>query len=520
MASPTFWTKNVSFEPFGSFTATDLCQYLPPNVRVQALLLGSGDPRNILNTLSLSDPGSRTYDFTCCDQEPAILARSILMLSLILDNQPSSIIWDIHYNMRIDEESSSLLIKQCEKLVSFAADMTSWRNSPYGKVLRMSTSHTLAAVCRLWIRYAQFDNHSGPVADQLEGKRKAVALGLNIISRLGWRVNPSISASPSAGPFFTYENPLGSVHYNDYWRTGLPAHTLGRKDPPKYLNPTLAFSRTRPEEWPLLPASDPLKSFHLATAFAGIEGEPTNGACRANTTMEVLAETVRKEFDDWCTSFSSHVRRAPGSIIVRFVVAEAFAFCQALHYCVSTDGYGPVASGSAPTAFNVIDSSDLMNSMGLLNILTCASPLLEREPYSALFTEALFSIAGDGTGGTALPSRTLTDPSVTALLFGLTPTSFVTKISTQENAHEVLANLMRGAPKRSDYYHERLVWKFVHSGDQGALRDVEALDRRIVVDPEQLSKTLFAIYQNMFQPENPPSGDKRGLPGTSKAGYS
>ncbi|TFK74173.1 hypothetical protein BDN72DRAFT_103167 [Pluteus cervinus] len=538
MALPAFWTKNAPLEPFGSFTATDLCQNLPPKVPARGLLLGCGDPRNILNTLSLSDPGARTYDFTCCDQEPAILARSILMLSLILDDQPSSMIWEIHYNMRLDQESSSLLIKQCKKLIRFATDLTSWQNSPYGKVLRMSTSHTLSVVCHLWTRYAQFENHSGPVADQLEKKRKAVAQGL--ISRPGW----NLSASPCAGAFFTYVNPLGSVHYNEYWETGFSTHTLGRKHTPKYLNPTLAFSSTRPQEWPLLPGSDPLMSFHLATAFAGIEGEPTNGACRANTKMEVLAKTVRKEFSDWCTSFSSHARRAPGSIIVRFVVAEALAFCQALHYCASTgslrsgqfvslwsaqelvldpDGYGPMASGSAPTAFNVIDSSDLMNDMGLLNILICASPLLETEPYSALFTEALFSIAGDGTGGTALPSRTLTDPSVTALLFGLTPTSFVTKISTQENVHEIAANLILGAPKGFDYYHERLVWKFVYSGDQGALRDVEDLNQRIVVDPKQLAETLFGIYQNMFQPENPPSRSgvptQRGLPGMSEAEY-
>lgn len=104
MLHPAYINLNYFFYPTGNTPATCLTQDLPQEQSANILLLGCGDPRNILFTLYNSDPdgkstsppgrslpfqalglhlsnclplraGSRVLDFTCCDIEPALLGR-------------------------------------------------------------------------------------------------------------------------------------------------------------------------------------------------------------------------------------------------------------------------------------------------------------------------------------------------------------------------------------------------------------------------------------------------------------
>lgn len=87
MNHPTYVSPMQWFFPFGNTAAVSLSQDLPPGKSLIALLLGNGDPRNILFTLFndqnsrmqfqgnhvLMVEFSRAYDFTFCDIEPAII---------------------------------------------------------------------------------------------------------------------------------------------------------------------------------------------------------------------------------------------------------------------------------------------------------------------------------------------------------------------------------------------------------------------------------------------------------------
>lgn len=89
MTDPTYY-------PAGNTPAAFLLQSLPPEQDATVLLMGAGDPRNILFTAyNVQDDGvwsdvrwivlrgilmkyflflvSRSVDFTCCDIQPAIL---------------------------------------------------------------------------------------------------------------------------------------------------------------------------------------------------------------------------------------------------------------------------------------------------------------------------------------------------------------------------------------------------------------------------------------------------------------
>lgn len=107
MSRPVIWPTEDVFFPVGNTAPICLTNYLPPEEDARVLLLGCGDPRNILYTLyeSGSDDsnsafrrflvfyyfltipfgtGKRKMDFTCCDYEPAILGKAPSMTRRVI----------------------------------------------------------------------------------------------------------------------------------------------------------------------------------------------------------------------------------------------------------------------------------------------------------------------------------------------------------------------------------------------------------------------------------------------------
>lgn len=98
MSHPVLWPQKTFFYPIGNTAPVSLTRDLPPEARAEALLLGCGDPRNILFTLynekdvgtyrllrallcSLNLKIARQYDFTCCDNEPGVLGGLVYAFS-------------------------------------------------------------------------------------------------------------------------------------------------------------------------------------------------------------------------------------------------------------------------------------------------------------------------------------------------------------------------------------------------------------------------------------------------------
>jgi hypothetical protein len=91
MAHPVTWPKKTLFYPIGNTSAVNLAKDLTPEEPANLLLLGWGDPRNMLYTIysrsavcTYSTLAAvlythtviivpRRYDFTCCDIEPTML---------------------------------------------------------------------------------------------------------------------------------------------------------------------------------------------------------------------------------------------------------------------------------------------------------------------------------------------------------------------------------------------------------------------------------------------------------------
>ncbi|CAE6457748.1 unnamed protein product [Rhizoctonia solani] len=124
MAYPLYWLRRQSFHPIGNTPAVSLTQDLSPEQSVaDILLLGCGDPRSILFTIysDLTVSGDeRKFDFTCCDIEPAVLARNILLFALLDQNTGIDRLWDIFYHFKIDDRAFNIITRQSQELYECA----------------------------------------------------------------------------------------------------------------------------------------------------------------------------------------------------------------------------------------------------------------------------------------------------------------------------------------------------------------------------------------------------------------
>ncbi|KAI0178446.1 hypothetical protein BJ166DRAFT_51283 [Pestalotiopsis sp. NC0098] len=125
--------------PIGNTPAVSLTEDLPPHDRADILLLGCGDIRHILFTAHFDRISSRKLDITCNDNERHIIARNVLILTLIIDGPEKSIvdaIWSIQYHLILSCKEYTILKNQAEKLHGLSQNWRDWERSKYGKQLR------------------------------------------------------------------------------------------------------------------------------------------------------------------------------------------------------------------------------------------------------------------------------------------------------------------------------------------------------------------------------------------------
>ncbi|KAG1865927.1 hypothetical protein DFJ58DRAFT_863736 [Suillus subalutaceus] len=511
MAHPVLWKGTTFFYPIGNTSAVCLTQDLCPSEKADVLLLGCGDPRHILYTVYTNSTGlqaSRKLDFTCCDIESAVIARNVILFSLLADEdavQKVPQIWNIFFHFYLDKASHDLLILQCRKLVELSSDLDSWHNGPYGHFLRMCTRDTLAELRRLWQLYVKTTTFSPSKA---KGFKSTYAAGIRASKA---KFGLVCTSSRAAGPLSMYALKMAGDHYNIYWETGICSAVPKRPAEVSHPNPTLAYSLAG-DKFAVHYGTDPLSCFHLAEALAPAVG---NTHHPEQVTLTDVVNVCKTQFSRWCTSVSKVLRsQGPPSspLIVRCFVGDALSLCQAFGYYNSTrsastsfpvapwkhaciafdpDAYGTGTQSPAPTMFNIIDTSNLLDHIGMLNILTVTSPILQRTPSATLYTEGLY----DGSPKDTFPQQLCGDIATIGLLLGLVPVSFISQFTNRSGMHE---DLMQIVKEHATQNHERLAWKLL----SGADKDVTDLDSPIDIAPEQLAGALFNVYLDMFYYQN------------------
>ncbi|MCJ1276023.1 hypothetical protein MMC21_003828 [Puttea exsequens] len=517
MFTPNFVNIVSFFYPVGNTPAVCLTQDLPGETPARILLLGCGDVRNILFTIYSDD--HRAFDITCCDAEVAILARNVLLLTLLVDDVDGSkngAIWNIHYHLYLDEESYRILQDQAEKIHTLSHSVESWHQSRYGAFLRMCDEGSLARIRKMWNSYCT-ERISKEHMKSYERSFEATLRRAKDTKESHNGKGQVLTGFRSTAPVSLHSLvDLPRLH-QEFWDTGTTDRGNDTRFTTTRLNPM--FTASAKNTSTLHYGSNPLLGFHLATAYAPLlSGSPLQiGSCDIPGLRKVV-EAARIQFQAWSSAFRD---RVPGNMTIRFFAGDALSFCHALQHQRSTRGNSPAhlyrdpfhseplllnesdysVTGGVPITFNVIDTSNLLDHLGALNLLVASSPLLSEELAATLYTETLVKRENSLK---AMADELLCGhfPTVSILL-GLFPVEYwtnATAISTVDEAMvDIVCRKMQGPQNHNGQMYCRFAWKRTLTNQVSSARQTSS---RLSLNDLDLANILFRIYQKMFQHEN------------------
>ncbi|KAJ7658957.1 hypothetical protein B0H17DRAFT_343517 [Mycena rosella] len=495
MAHPLVFPGRYFFYPIGNTSAVSLLRDLAPEESANLLLLGCGDPRNILYSISETPQAGldRPLDFTCCDIDPAILARNVLLFTLLADGLDTCTVWSVFFHFYLDKNALLQLTTQCRKLLDIGESLEEWASSTYAAFIRMGTQYTLTELRRHWTFYIDMHNlpveRKNTIRDAFSAKsRSAADLGIG---------------ARSAGPVIDKALKVCAAQFMAYWKTGTTFTKPKETAAATFLNPTFVYSLGG-EGCYVHYGTDPVAPFHLAALF-GNGGGPVS--------IADVVGTVKNQFGGWGSAFRAAVSSGGRVPVIRFFASEATALCRALKGFSTSGALNlgiPVAQwktqllqlnraeyGNAPSTFNVIDTSNLSDHIGLLNILIATVPLLRPSASrgSVLYTESLLFHSTDATKEFAAGLHA--DIHTLGFLLGISPIDYHSGFSSRSNTHELR---MYSAGRRNQF-HQTTTWKSPASGDMlvfsGRTRPLPP-----VWDGRQLGTLLYDIYHELFEQED------------------
>lgn len=506
------------FYPIGNTPAVDLLRHSPLFTagRTTVLSLGCGDVRNVLFTLWNEKPiVGRSYTFTTCDVEPAILARNVFLLSFLLSDAPldvsttekQSISWELYYHTVISAKALAALRNHLVLLLDNAQTAETWKASTYGAHLRFLSNSTLVDVIKLFRMYLN-------ACDEPRSGHEVQEECREVFSQRGF----------DGQGLFLHGGRCAGIHalsskatealsdaFRGYWRTGVVAGnqcdvSALEADRGGFTNPLLRLSSAPLGNFALHYGSDPLLGYHLAAVFDD-ESEGDSGI------GEELSAAAKLQFFRWCESFRNHVHL--DTVQLYFHCGEAIGLCHALqgevlgrssvakilhHYIrpwSSTalrldaddfmDALGP---------FDVIDTSNISDHVGFLNLMPAIVPLLGKNMNSVLYVETL--LRSSNQASKYLSSISHADAETVCLVAGVAPTAYMLGYSCENFGSEAVfgrSQLHTGSMSQTRF---RVAWQRPWIGDSKAVAHVDASSQTAQVDPADLARWFFRWYLEIF----------------------
>ncbi|KAL9635457.1 MAG: hypothetical protein Q9164_003443 [Protoblastenia rupestris] len=453
----------------------------------------------------------RSFSFSCCDIEPAILARNVVLYTLIVDSVDSNdanqslqlTLWSLFYHFFIPKQDLSVLHRHITKLLEASSSYKSWTSSSYGRYVRFVDQSTLPHLRKYWVQYAAAEKEIQVEARNSQA-RSAIAKRSKEVG------NSSIlNGARAAGPLLLDALVTMPDTYRKFWKSGVAGgnsediNRLGSRAEHK-VNPMFAVSSAALQDFAVHYATEPLANFHVAEAFH----DKSPGRSNIVKAEQVVA-VAKAQFADWCNAFKRFVRE--GKVILRFFFGDALALGHALQlqsFGTKTSQKGPdsyrkawsaeplLMDGDCPEHhFDVIDTSNLGDHVGLINMLCATAPLLH--PAAVLYTESLLMATED----TAASLATLLGSDVTtfSLLIGLTPSGLQNSVTFDAVGNEAAMYAVTPGDRNQRQYRMRLTWKPIQSQD---LRAELRNQPQIRFEPKALAAYLFSIYKKMFVHED------------------
>jgi len=413
-------------------------------------------------------------------------------------------IWNTFYHLYLDPASSAFLGSQCRKLAQLSSSIETWNQSQYASFLRVCDVHTLSELRRHWDLHVAYLDSPESKKRQLEQADLVIKEMLDKYSNL-----IHLGVTRSAGYYWLNAFKTMPASFLHFWSTGTTFTDNREIESATLLNPTFLYS-AHGEGFIVDQESDPMSTFHLATAFEGVGGEPVP--------LNAVFDCVKAQFKAWCAAFWAYLRKFPHGLVIRFFSGDPLAFCIALRnrldsgslatctftrpwttHPLTLDGgdYDNVQTG-APLQFNVVETSNIMDSVGLLNLLVVVVPLISPSPSSAVFTETLAPSDSDATKW--FVSHFCGDIPTISLIFDLVPTTYLSRMTTRSDRGGVLVS--RTPKETIGQYYERLAWKRPSAADSAVISTQQ--NRPLLsFDIHQLAQLLLNVYLEMFVSDNP-----------------
>ncbi|KAI2635656.1 hypothetical protein GGS26DRAFT_589327 [Hypomontagnella submonticulosa] len=504
MFIPTVIPYIRHFYPLGNTPAVSLTRGLPQGIDADILLLGCGDVRNILFT-AYCERGfpPRSFGITCCDIEPAVIARNVLLFTLLIDGVSADNAWNIYFHLRIDQDSKKLVKDQAQKIISLSESIDQWNEGRYGSVLRFCDASSLQQVRQIWMKYASSQSKSeASFKEDIERARNLVKL---MTGQTEGESHSILTGLRSVAPLLVASKGEVSQVNDHFWKNGTVS-----KRPAKIPNPT--FSEALSANTYLHYGTDPILGFHLATALANLAPTSPLRPSNDDEVINVVAAAAKTEFREWVASFQEIPE---GRMTVRFAVSDALSFSHGLK-AISTSEKStsifrrqlditpveldPAAYGtanSAPKRFDVIDTSNLADHLGALNLLVAAAPLLKGSASSTLWMETL--LKRGKTRKQQFDALLYGHAPTMSLLLGVAPVDFWTNATSVSCVDEVVMNSMASSEDLQQT-HSRLAWKL-----DAYFSPQPSNASTFTSEPLELAKAIFQVYTHMFEAEDPQS---------------
>nr|XP_018905174.1 PREDICTED: uncharacterized protein LOC109035832 isoform X3 [Bemisia tabaci] len=482
MITNTAFETYVCYYPLGNTPPVSLAQDLPPEQDADILLLGCGDARNILFTCFVDN--ARRMDVTCCDIEPGIQARNVLLYSLLIDDKLNlnvDRIWNIYYHWSLDDDSVELLETQIEKLLQHSKSIVEWHNSVYGSTIRFCDEMSLSRVKSYWSNFSSRGLSPASNEERLRQLKNAHARAKSFRTEMlngGINLNYFRGTLPAAYAQAPQDLSEIAVHW---WTHGTLPLRSGPASKSIHLNPTFFYSPN--SALTLHFGISPLSGFPLSIANTPIEKTcPLSIEKNGLSSKDRLVASAKCLFSNWASAF----RRVSGkNVLIRIFCGDAVHFCFTL---------ASECDKSSPTKFDCIDTSNLGDPLGPLNLLTLGSVLLKKRPSSSLYTEMLVqhysNVKDRFTESMGCDARTV------ALLLGLVcPDMFTNATNCVEEDTLNIKCLQRKTGRGVSQERSRFRWKRINSEPNEAAH--------MHAEAETLAKFFIDIHYEMFRYERP-----------------
>ncbi|KAJ5559394.1 hypothetical protein N7513_001793 [Penicillium frequentans] len=283
--------------------------------------------------------------------------------------------------------------------------------------------------------------------------------------------------------------PVLSSCFRKFWETGVVAgNATDMKDLGDCgygrVNPLFAISSAPSGEFAVHYGTDPLLGFHLASAF---DDESSSEQDLRNKVVTL----AKIQFLDWCTVLKNHFSESSSKS------REGIHLSMEAHGIEAFGLDRPLDRG----LFDIIETSNLADHVGMLNVLPAIVPLLSRRVTSVMFTNTLLRATEDVPA--ALPALLCSDVATMSLILGLAPTAYLLPYTVDavglEAALDLTASKNTG---RQSQYHMGISWRIASFGDSVQVQNGSASYDRLCFQFDQLARYFFQLYVTMFSYED------------------